>query len=77
VTKLDHDNVGKRAKTLAEFPDPMKPSHLARLWTISTDTVIAMCESGEIEAFRIRKHWRIYKSAVVEYVKRVKEDVAS
>jgi excisionase family DNA binding protein len=68
------EGIGRTAKTLADFPDPMKPSQVAKLWTMSSDTIVAMCESGELEAVRIRRSWRIYKTAVIAYLEGVKRE---
>jgi excisionase family DNA binding protein len=67
-------DIGKRAKTLADFPDPMKPAQVAKLWTMSTDTIVRMCEAGELEAIRVRRSWRIYKAAVLDYLAAIRRE---
>ena len=53
---------------LERYPDPMKPVELARHWRCSPDTVVRLCEDGEITgAFKVRRQWRIPHSAVLEY----------
>jgi excisionase family DNA binding protein len=43
------------------------PESLAARWMVGERTVRRRCESGELNAFRVGKLWRIPEDAVAEY----------
>ena len=42
---------------------------LQELLHIGKNTALRLVQSGEIEAFRVGKQWRVIKESVIKYVK--------
>ena len=44
---------------------------LQKLLHIGKNTALRLVQSGEIEAFRVGKQWRVSKESVAKYVRRM------
>ena len=54
---------------LNQTPDILTVEECRALLRTSKNTILALLNSGEIEAFRIKKRWKIPKEALLEYIK--------
>lgn len=51
--------------------DILTLKELQELLHIGKNTALRLVQSGEIEAFRIGKQWRVSKESVAKYVRRM------
>ena len=51
--------------------DPYRAVNLQELLHIGKNTALRLVQSGEIEAFRVGKQWRVSKESVAKYVRRM------
>ena len=50
--------------------DVLTLKELQELLHIGKNTALRLVQSGEIEAFRVRKQWRVMRESVMKYIKR-------
>ena len=50
--------------------DILTLKELQELLHIGKNTALKLVQSGEIEAFRVRKQWRVMRESVMKYIKR-------
>lgn len=50
--------------------DPLTVQELATIWRVSRPTVSQLIESGELEAFRIGRNWRVRRASAIAYMQR-------
>lgn len=51
--------------------DILTLKELQKLLHIGKNTALRLVQSGEIEAFRVGKQWRVSKESVAKYVRRM------
>jgi excisionase family DNA binding protein len=59
--------VGKMG--LDNLPEILKVTQLAKALQISGQTIKRAIKSGELEAFKVGKEWRIEKESVIKWTK--------
>lgn len=52
-----------------KIPDIMTFKECQKLLKVGKNTLLNLIHSGEIDAFRIGKRWKITKESIIEYVK--------
>lgn len=51
--------------------DVLTLKELQELLHIGKNTALKLVQSGDIEAFRVRKQWRVVKESVVKYIRMI------
>lgn len=51
------------------IPDIMTTQECRKLLEIGKNTILDLIHSGELDAFKIGRRWKIPKEAVIEYLK--------
>ena len=51
--------------------DILTLKELQELLHIGKNTALRLVQSGEIEAFRVGKQWRIVKDSIIKYIKKM------
>ena len=51
--------------------DVLTLKELQVLLHIGKNTALRLVQSGEIEAFRVGKQWRIVKDSIIKYIKKM------
>ena len=51
--------------------DILTLKELQKLLHIGKNTALRLVQSGEIEAFRVGKQWRVSKESVAKYIRRM------
>ena len=51
--------------------DILTLKELQELLNIGKNTALRLVQSGEVEAFRVGKQWRVSKESVAKYVRRM------
>ena len=51
--------------------DILTLKELQKLLHIGKNTALRLVQSGEIEAFRVGKQWRIVKDSIIKYIKKM------
>lgn len=52
-----------------KWPDIMTVKECQQLLKVGKNTILDLIHSGELDAFRIGRRWKIPKEAVIEYLK--------
>lgn len=61
----------ERVIMLNNTKDILTLKELQELLHIGKNTALRLVQSGEIEAFRVGKQWRVSKESVAKYVRRM------
>ena len=56
---------------LNKTKDILTLKDLQELLHIGKNTALRLVQSGEIEAFRVGKQWRIVKDSIIKYIKKM------
>ena len=56
---------------LINTKDILTLKELQELLQIGKNTALRLVQSGEIEAFRVGKQWRVVKESVVKYIRMI------
>ena len=51
--------------------DILTLKELQELLHIGKNTALRLVQSGEIEAFRVRKQWRVVRESVIRYIRKM------
>ena len=60
----------ERVMMLNNTKDILTLKELQELLHIGKNTALRLVQSGEIEAFRVGKQWRILKGSLLKYIKK-------
>jgi excisionase family DNA binding protein len=61
---------------LDNLPDIMTRKQLSEFLKVSDLTIFRVLKSGELKGFRVGRHWRIEKEAVLQWLNTSKYNVA-
>jgi len=57
---------------LDDLPDILTPRELAEFLKVSDQTIKRALKSGELEAFKVSRDWRIEKKSVIKWIENKK-----